>query len=105
MFCFQSHSADKKGTSHRSVSELLSNAAKKMNVEFSAEMHAMPPSRMTVYRQWLRDRDRKVKEMEEKLKCEEGPMQLMFDGKRLDGKERMAVIVEYLNAKGERCCT
>ena len=32
----------KKGTSHRSVSELLSNAEKKINVECSAEMHAMP---------------------------------------------------------------
>ena len=99
----QAHTSDKKGVSNRSMSEILLNDSKKVNENSdSSILKVKGASKSTVHNQRIKAREERIKRAEEILKKQKGPVQLMFDGKKINGRERMVVVIQYIDENGEK---
>ena len=98
----QCHTADKKAISNRGLATVLKNDANKVNQATSCDVKVVPSSKSTIHRKRIKCRDEHLIKMERAISEAKGPFQLMFDGKKIDGKERMVVVVQYVNEKGEK---
>ena len=94
----QSNAADKKGTSNRAVSLIVTNDSKKVNRTLGSDSQTVfqPASHMMVYRERVKERELRIAEMEEKINNIIGPVQIMFDGKKINNRERMVVILQHM---------
>ena len=99
----QCHTADKKAVSNRALATILKNDANKVNeaTRDSGDLRVVPSSKSTVHRNRVKHRETHLLEMEKALSQSPGPFQLMFEGKKINGKERMVVVVQYINEIGE----
>ena len=98
----QAHSADKKAISNRGLAEVLSNDANKVNNN-AEDLTVKTITKSQVHRTRIKHREQKLQETEEKVNSACGPFHLMFDGKKIDDRERMVVVVQYLNENNQPC--
>ena len=77
----QSHAADRKAISNCGLSKVLTNDAKKVNKE-STEFQTPHTSHIKAFRQRVKDRAEKIRELEDNLKSIPH-IQLQFDGKKV----------------------
>ena len=54
-------------------------------------------------KQLVKMKNKMLKELKEMLTNIEGPIQLMFDGKRINNRERMVVVAQFLDSEGRPC--
>ena len=74
----------------------------KVNEVADDNLIVQPASKSTVHRQRIKCREKHLEEMDNKLAEAQGPIQLMFDGKKINERERMVVVVQYVNENRER---
>lgn len=99
----QCHTADKKAISNRGLATVIKNDARKINEESPSNLQVKSSSKSTIHRQRLKCREEHLVKMEKALADARGPLQIMFDGKKINGRERMVVVLQYINEDGERC--
>ena len=96
----QAHTSDKKGVSNRALSEILINDSNKVNKSLSTNTTVKGASKSGVYKHRVKVRNEQIRKVDEELKSQIGPLQLMFDGKKINGRERMVVILQYIDENG-----
>ncbi len=97
----QSHISDRKGVSNRAMSLVLKNNAAKVN-SATEDIKVSGGSHMLVYHDRVRYREELIKRLEIVILALEGPLQLQFDGKKINGRERLVVCVEWADKNGCR---
>ena len=99
----QGQTADRKGISNRALSEVLTNNAKlfkDLNENENIKFHGL--NYTTVFRHRIKERNQQVECLNNLISSHPGPFQLMFDGKKINDKERLVIIVQYLDEEGVR---